>query len=105
MTLHSLDDNYIVFRGQEQEASSAHLRGKLILCIGEPITMKHVKLTLTGMSRLSYACLNPRDIVTGHLTDWRLQMACSIHHRNWRIETGLARATVAGEDMGIQGGA
>ena len=48
-----LDDDYIVFRGNEQEASSAHLRGTLVLCLSEPLTIKHVRLTLSGISRIS----------------------------------------------------
>ncbi|KAL1969992.1 hypothetical protein VTN77DRAFT_6397 [Rasamsonia byssochlamydoides] len=47
-----LDDRYVVFRGNEHEAASAHLRGTLVLCLSEALTIKHLKLTLTGMSRV-----------------------------------------------------
>lgn len=47
-----LDDPYIVFRGGEDEAASAHLCGTVVLCITEPLTIKHLKLHLTGMSRI-----------------------------------------------------
>lgn len=48
----SLSDNYIVFRGGPQEAASAHLKGTLVLCLSEPISIKHLKLHLRGMSRI-----------------------------------------------------
>jgi hypothetical protein len=49
-----LDDQYVVFRGGEHEAASAHLRGTLVLCLSEPLTIKHLKLSLTGMSRICW---------------------------------------------------
>ena len=49
-----LDDEYIVFRGNEEEAASAHLRGKLVLCLTEPLSIKHLKLTLTGVSKIAW---------------------------------------------------
>lgn len=50
--LYRLNDSYIVFRGTEEEAASAHLKGTLVLCLTEPISIKHLKLRLTGMSRV-----------------------------------------------------
>lgn len=50
-----LDDEYIVFRGNEEEAASAHLRGKLVLCLTDPLTIKHIKLSLTGASKIAYS--------------------------------------------------
>ncbi|RJE19350.1 hypothetical protein PHISCL_08322 [Aspergillus sclerotialis] len=47
-----LNDSYIVFRGTEEEAASAHLKGTLVLCLTEPISIKYLKLRLTGMSRV-----------------------------------------------------
>jgi hypothetical protein len=52
-----LNDEYIVFRGGEHEAASAHLKGTLVLCLSEPLTIKHIRLQLTGMSRVWY--VNP----------------------------------------------
>jgi arrestin-related trafficking adapter 4/5/7 len=50
--LFRLDDEYIVFRGNEEEAASAHLRGKLVLCLTEPLAVKYIRLTLTGVSKV-----------------------------------------------------
>ena len=55
MFLFRLDENYIVFRGNEHESASAHLTGTLVFCITEPLTIKHVRLTLSGISRIRYA--------------------------------------------------
>lgn len=50
----SLNDDYIVFRGNEHESASAHLKGTLVLCLSEPLAIKHLRLQLTGMSRVWY---------------------------------------------------
>lgn len=47
-----LDEDYIVFRGGEDEAASAHLTGRLLLCLSEPLNIKHLRLHLTGISRV-----------------------------------------------------
>lgn len=47
-----LDDDYVVFRGSEAEAASAHLKGTLVLCLSEPLSIKRIKLHLTGVSRI-----------------------------------------------------
>ncbi|OJD13854.1 hypothetical protein AJ78_05725 [Emergomyces pasteurianus Ep9510] len=47
-----LDDDYIVFRGNEYEAASTLLTGKLLLCLSEPLQIKYLRLHLTGMSRV-----------------------------------------------------
>jgi hypothetical protein len=52
-----LNDDYIVFRGNEHEAASAHLKGTLVLCLSEPLAIKHIRLQLTGMSRVRYVIL------------------------------------------------
>ncbi|KMU74232.1 CreD [Coccidioides immitis RMSCC 3703] len=62
-----LDDDYIVFRGSPDEAASAHLKGTLVLCLSEPLTIKHLKLQLVGVSRIGWT------MVTGSLTGTRKQ--------------------------------
>lgn len=49
-----LNDDYIVFRGSEHEAAGALLKGTLVLCLSEPLAIKHIRLELTGMSRVWY---------------------------------------------------
>ncbi|PGG96872.1 hypothetical protein GX51_07609 [Blastomyces parvus] len=47
-----LDEDYIVFRGNEHEAASTLLNGKLLLCLSEPLQIKYLRLHLTGMSKI-----------------------------------------------------
>ena len=49
-----LDNDYIVFRGNEDEAASAQLAGSVVLCLTEPLNISHVQLTLSGIIHMSY---------------------------------------------------
>jgi arrestin-related trafficking adapter 4/5/7 len=49
-----LDNDYIVFRGAEDEAASAQLAGSVVLCVTEPLNISHVQLTLSGIIHMSY---------------------------------------------------
>ncbi|ETN39359.1 uncharacterized protein HMPREF1541_05582 [Cyphellophora europaea CBS 101466] len=49
-----LDNDYIVFRGAEDEAASAQLAGSLVLCLTEPLNISHVQLTLSGIIHMSW---------------------------------------------------
>jgi len=49
-----LDNDYIVFRGSEDEAASAQLSGNVVLCLTEPMTVSHVNLTLSGILHMSW---------------------------------------------------
>ncbi|OJJ45442.1 hypothetical protein ASPZODRAFT_134098 [Penicilliopsis zonata CBS 506.65] len=64
-----LDEDYIVFRGTEHEAASAHLKGTLVLCLTEPLHVKHLKLHLTGMSRVCWHL--PSTSTAGGRKSWR----------------------------------
>lgn len=48
-----LNNDYVVFRGNEDEAASAQLSGSLVLCLTEPMTIQHVDLTLSGILHMS----------------------------------------------------
>lgn len=49
-----LDNEYIVFRGNEDEAGSARLAGQLVLVLSEPLTITHINLTLSGIVHMAY---------------------------------------------------
>ena len=49
-----LDNDYIVFRGGEDEAANAQLSGVVVLCLTEPLNISHVDLTLSGILHMSY---------------------------------------------------
>ncbi|KAL4892786.1 hypothetical protein BDV59DRAFT_208186 [Aspergillus ambiguus] len=75
-----LDEDYIVFRGGEQEAASAHLSGKLILCLSEPLSMKHIRLHLTGISRVCWHL--PSSSAGGGRKSWRERV---FYEKTWRF--------------------
>ena len=49
-----LDNDYIIFRGGEHEAASARISGSVVLCLTEPLAIKHIRLTLMGITRMSW---------------------------------------------------
>ncbi|EXJ92982.1 hypothetical protein A1O3_01538 [Capronia epimyces CBS 606.96] len=49
-----LHNDYIVFRGSEDEASSASLSGTVVLCLTEPLNISHIDLTLSGILHMSW---------------------------------------------------
>ncbi|KAL2789093.1 hypothetical protein BJX66DRAFT_239754 [Aspergillus keveii] len=75
-----LDEDYIVFRGGEQEAASAHLSGKLILCLSEPISHKHIRLHLTGISRVCWHL--PSSSAGGGRKNWRERV---FYEKTWKF--------------------
>lgn len=75
-----LDEDYIVFRGSEHEAASAHLTGRLLLCLSEPLTIKHLRLHLTGISRVCWHL--PSTSTGGGRKNWREK---SFYEKTWRF--------------------
>ncbi|KAI1435421.1 arrestin domain-containing protein [Xylaria sp. CBS 124048] len=49
-----LENDFIVFRGGENEASSQLLKGVVVLCIKEPTKVEDVHLRLTGQCRITW---------------------------------------------------
>jgi hypothetical protein len=48
-----LGNDYIVFRGNEDEASSAELSGSVVLCLTDVMNIAHITLTLSGIVHMS----------------------------------------------------
>ena len=88
-----LDDDYIVFRGSEEEAASAHLKGTVVLCLSEPLAIKHVKLNLTGMSRVWYGLISLSSVECLPLTLFKLvyPVHCVRRHTKALEGTGVLR--------------
>jgi hypothetical protein len=57
-----LDNDYIIFRGGEHEAASAQIAGSVVLCLTEPLAIKHIKFTLTGITRMSWQVTSTSSI-------------------------------------------
>ncbi|KAI1326789.1 arrestin [Xylariaceae sp. FL0255] len=49
-----LESDFIVFRGNDHEASGQLLKGTLVLCLGEPLKVEDVHLRLTGQCRIAW---------------------------------------------------
>lgn len=75
-----LNDDYIVFRGGEEEAASTHLKGTLVLCLSEPLSIKHLKLHLRGMSRVCW--LFPSSSTAGGRRTWRERV---FYEKSWKF--------------------
>ncbi|KKK20287.1 hypothetical protein P175DRAFT_0446939 [Aspergillus ochraceoroseus IBT 24754] len=85
-----LDEDYIVFRGGEQEAASAHLSGKLVLCLSEPLSIKHIRLHLTGISRICWHL--PSSSAGGGRKSWRERV---FYEKTWRFrDAGKSKTEV-----------
>ncbi|GKZ77621.1 hypothetical protein AnigIFM56816_011359 [Aspergillus niger] len=85
-----LDEDYIVFRGGEEEAASAHLSGKLILCLSEPLSIKHIRLHLTGISRVCWHL--PSSTAGGGRKSWRERV---FYEKTWRFrDAGKSKTEV-----------
>ncbi|KAL2264865.1 hypothetical protein VTJ83DRAFT_7375 [Remersonia thermophila] len=46
-----LDNDFVVFRGDEHEAAAQLLKGTLVLCISSPLKVESIQLKLTGTAR------------------------------------------------------
>nr|A1CTF4.2 RecName: Full=Probable HECT-type ubiquitin ligase-interacting protein creD; AltName: Full=Carbon catabolite repressor D [Aspergillus clavatus NRRL 1] len=85
-----LDEGYIVFRGGEQEAASAQLSGKLLLCLSEPLAAKHVRLNLTGISRVCWHL--PSGSASGSRKSWREKV---FYEKTWTFrDAGKSKTEV-----------
>ncbi|KAL9631227.1 MAG: hypothetical protein Q9164_006002 [Protoblastenia rupestris] len=49
-----LDESNLTLRGTEGEASSAILKGTLVLCLSEPLRVQGIRLRFTGEKRVGY---------------------------------------------------
>lgn len=93
-----LNEDYIVFRGDEHEAASAHLKGTLVLCLSEPLSIKHVKLHLKGMSRVWWV-LSVSPSLSGTVSN-ALQLVFPVQfHGRWQED--LEGPVIPREDLAV----
>lgn len=48
-----LENDFLVFRGNEHEASGQLLKGVLTICVPSPIKIEDIHMRLTGVQRLA----------------------------------------------------
>ncbi|RFU78572.1 hect-type ubiquitin ligase-interacting cred [Trichoderma arundinaceum] len=84
-----LDDDFIVFRGNEQESSGQLLKGVVVLCLSSPLRMEDVHLRLIGTLRLQYASpINHSPYHTPGVTGQRVDRTISILDHRWPAFVG-----------------
>lgn len=52
----SLDNDFIVFRGNDHEAAGQLLKGTVVLCLSSPLKIDNIHLRLTGTVHYTYVC-------------------------------------------------
>jgi hypothetical protein len=51
----SLENDFIVFRGNDHEASGQLLKGTVVLCLSSALRIEDIHLKLTGTAHYGYA--------------------------------------------------
>jgi hypothetical protein len=49
-----LDNDFLVFRGDDHEAAAQLLKGTVVLCVSSPLKVESIQLKLTGTARYVY---------------------------------------------------
>ena len=52
--MHRLENDFIVFRGNDHEATAQVLKGHVVLCLREPVKVEDIHIRLTGTSRVAW---------------------------------------------------
>ena len=58
-----LERDILVVRGQPRDASSVQIKGTVVLCLAEPLTIKRISLSLSGTCKISW----PETIHSGRM--------------------------------------
>ncbi|KAI1275494.1 arrestin [Xylaria sp. FL0933] len=75
-----LDNEFVVFRGSEHEASGQLLKGVVVLCLKEPLKVEDVHLRLTGQCRIAW--LDGRQTPSG-IHNQKVDRTTAILKHNW----------------------
>ncbi|KAI1310659.1 arrestin [Xylaria venustula] len=82
-----LDDDFIVFRGSEHEASGQLLKGVVVLCLKEPLKVEDVHLRLAGHCRIAW--LDGRQTPSG-IHNQKIDRTTSVLKKSWTPYVGDA---------------
>ncbi|KAI0100288.1 arrestin [Nemania sp. FL0031] len=75
-----LDNEFIVFRGSEHEASGQLLKGVVVLCLREHLKVEDIHLRLTGLCRVAW--LDGRQTPSG-IHNQKVDRTTTILKNNW----------------------
>ncbi|EFX02962.1 carbon catabolite repression protein [Grosmannia clavigera kw1407] len=76
-----LETDFLVFRGNEHEASGQMLKGVLAICVPAPIKIEDIHLRLTGVQRLAWN--DPRSTPSTGLSSSKIDRSNVILQHQW----------------------
>ncbi|KAI0483508.1 arrestin [Xylaria cf. heliscus] len=80
-----LDNDFIVFRGDEHEASGQLLKGVVVLCLREPLKVENIHLRLTGQCRIAW--LDGRHTPSG-IHNQKIDRTTTVMKHEWKPFVG-----------------
>ncbi|KAK3316167.1 hypothetical protein B0H66DRAFT_604478 [Apodospora peruviana] len=75
-----LDNDFIVFRGNEHESSGQLLKGVVVLCLISPLKVEEISLRLTGSLKLNW---NDTRVTSTGMTNHRVDRTTVIYQHKW----------------------
>ncbi|KAL1859515.1 hypothetical protein VTK73DRAFT_7578 [Phialemonium thermophilum] len=81
-----LDNDFIVFRGNEHESAGQLLKGTVVLCLPAPLKIDNVHLRLTGTLRLAWT--DSRATPTG-ISNQKVDKSSTILIHRWQPFVGI----------------
>lgn len=81
----SLENDFIVFRGNEHEAAGQLLKGNLVLCLREPLKVEDVHLRLMGNCRIAW--IEAKQTPTG-IHNQKVDRTTTVLRHNWNPFVG-----------------
>lgn len=76
-----LENDFLVFRGNEHEASGQLLKGVLAICVPSPIKIEDIHLRLTGVQRLTWT--DPKSTPSTGLSSSKIDRSNVILQHQW----------------------
>ncbi|KAL2146748.1 hypothetical protein VTI28DRAFT_2583 [Corynascus sepedonium] len=81
-----LENDFIVFRGSEHEATPQLLKGTVVLCLSQPLKIEDIHLKLIGTAH--YAWLDAKVTATGISTS-KIDKTVQIYEHKWPPFAGI----------------
>ncbi|SPQ23193.1 b2534ac8-1a7b-4ce0-8310-2f9d7f667695 [Thermothielavioides terrestris] len=89
-----LENDFIVFRGNEHEAAGQLLKGTVVLCLSAPLRLENIHLKLTGT--VHYTWTDAKVTATG-ISTHKVDKALQILEHRWPPFVGIGAPDPAGD--------
>jgi len=93
-----LENDFLVFRGNEHESSGQLLKGTVVLCLPSPLKVEDVHLRLTGTLHLSWT--DSKVTPTG-ISNQKVDRSSVILNHRWKPFVGIGSADSTGATRAI----